>query len=130
MPLSGDQMRDAVDRYFAAWNRLDPAAYQACFTDDAVVQDPYGSSPLRGAKAVRGFFDAIAKALEDVAVSAEEIHVAGNRAAVLFNGKGVGKNGKPVELRGVDVFEFTDGGRISGLSAYWDPAAVLAKLRG
>jgi len=34
-----------------------------------------------------------------------------------------------VEVAGIDVFEFNEAGRITSLWAYWDPAAVLAKLR-
>jgi steroid delta-isomerase len=49
--------------------------------------------------------------------------------AVVFHGKAIGKNQKPVELAGIDLFEFNEAGRITSLWAYWDPAAVLAKLR-
>lgn len=129
MSLSADQMRDAVDRYFAAWNSLDVSSYTACFDENAVVHDPYGSPPLHGAKALREFFGGIAKALQEVDIVTEHLYAAGNRMAVVFKGKGIGKNGKPVDVEGVDVFEFTDGGRISSLWAYWDTAAVLAKLR-
>lgn len=129
MPLSVDQMREAVDRYFAAWNRLDPASYTACFAEDAIVHDPYGSAPLRGSDALREFFGGIARALREVNIVAERLHVAGNRVAVVFKGTGIGRNGKPVDVEGVDVFEFNVAGKISGLWAYWDPAAVLAKLR-
>jgi steroid Delta-isomerase len=129
MPFYDDEIRDAVDRYFSAWNSLDPSAYVACFADDAIVHDPYGSTPYRGAQALQEFFGGIAKALQEVTLEAERIHIAGNRAAVVFKGKGTGKNGKPVHVEGIDVFEFNDTGRISALGSYWDSAAVLAKLR-
>jgi steroid delta-isomerase len=126
---SAREVRDTVDRYFAAWASLDPAAYAACFSDAAVVHDPYGSTPHRGAKALREFFSGIAQALEEARIEAEAVHVAGNRAAVVFRGKAVGKNRKPVEVVGVDVFEFDEAGRITNLWAYWDSAAALMKLR-
>jgi steroid delta-isomerase len=129
MSLAGDAIRDAVNRYFAAWSSLDPVAYIACFSDDAVVHDPYGSTPRQGAKALREFFGGIAAALEEVRLEAEAVHVTANRAAVVFCGKAIGKNRKPVEVVGIDVFEFDDSGRIATLWAYWDSAAVLAKLR-
>jgi steroid delta-isomerase len=126
---SAKEMRDGIDRYFAAWASLDPAAYTACFSDDAVVHDPYGSTPHRGAKALRELFSGIAHALEEARIEAEAVHVAGNRAAVVFRGRAVGKNRKPVEVVGVDVFEFDEAGRITSLWAYWDSAAALMKLR-
>ena len=129
MPPSVDVMRDAVDRYFAAWSRLDPAAYTACFCADGILQDPYGSTPHRGAKSLREFFEGVAGALVEARIEAEAVHVAGNRAAVVFRGKAVGKNQRPVEVAGVDVFEFDEDGRITSLCAYWDSDAVLKKLR-
>lgn len=129
MSLSADQMKDAVDRYVAAWNSLDPSSYTACFAEDATVQDPYGSTPIRGKVALREFFNGVAQALQEIILVAEQRYVAGSRVAVVFRGKGIGKNGKPVEVEGVDVFEFNEAGRISALWAYWDAATVLAKLR-
>ncbi len=129
MRISAEQMRDAVDRYFAAWTSLDSSTYAACFANDAIVHDPYGSTPLRGTQALREFFGGVAKALLDVTLEVERIHIAGNRAAVVFRGKGTGKNGKPVHVEGIDVFEFNDDGRISALWCYWDSAEMLTKLR-
>ena len=129
MPPSSDVMRNAVDRYFAAWSRLDPAAYTACFCADGILQDPYGSTPRRGAKSLREFFEGVARALGEVRIEAEAVHVAGNRAAVVFRGKAVGKNQRHVEVAGIDVFEFDEDGRITSLCAYWDSDAVLKKLR-
>ena len=129
MSLSPQQMSDAVDRYFAAWSSLDPSVYVACFVEHAVVHDPYGSTPHQGASALREFFGAIAHTVQEVRIQADAVYAASNRAAVVFLGKAIGKNGKPVEVAGIDVFEFSDAGRITTLWAYWDPATVLAKLR-
>jgi steroid delta-isomerase len=129
MPLSTETMRDVIDRYFSAWCRLDSAAYAACFTAEAVLHDPYGSTPQQGSQGLRIFFTGVANALSEVRIEADTVFPAGNRAAVVFHGKGTGKNGKVVEVKGVDVFEFDEAGRITTLWAYWDSAAVLAKLR-
>lgn len=94
-----------------------------------MVHDPYGSTPLRGLRALREFFGSVSHALQEVRIHAQRVHAAGNRAAVVFQGEGIGRNGKPAKVEGVDIFEFADAGRISGLWAYWDSAAVLAKLR-
>jgi steroid Delta-isomerase len=129
LSLTSEQMRDAVDRYFAARNSLDAAACAACFTDDAIVHDPYGSTPIEGAVAIREFFDGLANVFRDFKVVAESIYPSGDRAAVLFRRTGVGKNGKPVTVDGVNVFEFNHAGRISSLWSYWDAVAVLAQLK-
>jgi steroid delta-isomerase len=129
MPLLADEIRDRVDRYFAAWRALDAAAWSACFAVNATSHDPYGSTPAHGHAALKGLFHTIANALQEVAIHAQEIYVVHDRAAVLFIGQGIGKNGKPVEVKGIDVFEFNEAGQIQTLWAYWNPAAVLEKLR-
>ena len=129
MSPSNEVMRDAVGRYFAAWTSLDPAAYAACFREDGMLHDPYGSTPRQGKKSLREFFEGVARALIEVRIEAEAVHVAGNRAAAVFRGKAVGKNHKHVEVAGVDVFEFDEDGRITTLCAYWDSAQVLNALR-
>jgi len=129
MSLSPERMRDAVDRYFAAWTSLDPSAYVACFADNAVVHDPYGSTPRHGAVALRDFFGAIAHAVQEVRIQADSVYVVSNRAAVVFRGRAIGKNQKPVKVVGIDVFEFNEAGRITTLWAYWDSGAVLAQFR-
>ncbi|MDH4185434.1 MAG: nuclear transport factor 2 family protein [Nitrospira sp.] len=129
MSLTPDKIRDAVDRYFAARNSLDPAACAACFTDDATIHDPYGATPVEGIAAVREFFEGVAHALQELRIVAETVYPSGTRAAVLFHGSGIGKNGKPVKVEGIDVFEFNHAERITSLCSYWDAAAVLAQLK-
>ncbi|NOS79684.1 MAG: SnoaL-like domain-containing protein [Nitrospira sp.] len=130
MPLSPDEIRDRVDRYFAAWRALDPTAWTACFAHDAISHEPYGATPVQGHAALKTLFHSIAGALQEVTIRAQETHISHNRAAVLFHGRGIGKNGKPVEVKGIDVFEFNEASEIQTFWAYWDPATVLAKLRG
>ena len=48
MPLSPDEIRDRVDRYFAAWRALDPTAWTACFAHDAISHEPYGARRFKG----------------------------------------------------------------------------------
>lgn len=129
MPLSPDEIRDRVDRYFAAWRALDASVWSACFAADAVSHEPYGATPTQGHAALKTLFHSIAGTLQEATIRAQETHVAHNRAAVVFRGQGIGRNGKPVEVQGIDVFEFNDDGQIQTLWAYWDPATVLVKLR-
>lgn len=129
MSVTPGEIRDAVDRYFAARNSMDSAASTACFTEDATMHDPYGSTPIEGAGAIRAFFDGLEHFFVDFKVVAEEIYPSGNRAAVIFRRTGVGKNGKPLTVGGVHVFEFNHAARITNLWSYWDAAAVLAQLK-
>lgn len=42
--------RALVERYVAAWDASDRAAYLALFADDATVEDPVGSGVREGAR--------------------------------------------------------------------------------
>ena len=129
MSVTADVMRDAVDRYFAARNSMDPAACTACFTEDATIHDPYGATPVQGVVELREYFDAIAKVLQEFRVEAVSVFISGDRAAALFRRTGIGKSGKPFTVEGINVFEFNHAGRITNLWSYWDAAAVLAQLK-
>lgn len=67
------------------------------------------------ATALRAFFDAIAHAVQEVRIQAKSVYASSNRAAVVFRGKAIGKNQKPVEVAGIDVFEFK---RLAGSRRY------------
>lgn len=67
--------------------------------------------------------------LQEVTIHPQETHISHNRAAIQFHGRGIGKNGKPVEVKGIDLFEFNEAGEIQTFWAYEDPAIVLAQLR-
>lgn len=49
--------KTAVDRYFLALNSMARDAYLACFSEDALVMDPYGGRPLQGVAGLHKFMD-------------------------------------------------------------------------
>ena len=50
-------MISVVESYFEALNRIDREAYLACFTEDAIVMDPYGGRPFEGQQGLNKFMD-------------------------------------------------------------------------
>ncbi|HEY9635812.1 MAG TPA: hypothetical protein V6D14_20570 [Coleofasciculaceae cyanobacterium] len=44
--------------------------------------------------------------------------------------RGISKNGKSVMFEGITVFEVNDAGKIQTTRAYWNPATIIAQLRG
>lgn len=117
-----------VSRYFAATRAMDPDAWLACFAEDAVSHDPYGTSSIRGKDGLRTFFLSVMTAFKEIGFTENFVAVAGNRAAVKFTARGVGTNGNTAICEGIDVFEVNDRGCIQTMWGYWDPAAMMAQL--
>jgi steroid delta-isomerase len=56
--------------------------------------------------------------------------VAENEAAVKWTIQGKSKSGKSVSFEGITIFEFNEAGKIQTTRAYWNPALMIAQLRG
>ena len=128
--MSTERIDKAVADYFAATRRMDASAWVETFAVDATSHDPVGAPPMNGHAALRQFFDGICGAFERVGLTEDHVFTSGNEAAVKWTGRGTGKNGREVTFEGIDVFEINDAGKIQTLRAYWDPAAMLARLQG
>lgn len=126
--MTNDEVKAAVESYFAATQRMDAKGWVDHFAVDAVSHDPVGGTPLRGHEELLAFFAQIAGAFTSVGLFADSIFPVPNGAAAKWTGRGVGKNGRSVTFEGVDVFEFDGNGKIRILWAYWNPAAMMANL--
>jgi steroid Delta-isomerase len=123
-----ETMITAIENYRAALNAIDRAAYFACFTEDALLQDPYGGRPLQGVDGLNKFFTGMERAWESFNMSYGEPYLGGNRAAVSWSVTAVAKSGKPVTFSGINTFTINDDGLISQLDGYWDAAAMMTQL--
>jgi ketosteroid isomerase-like protein len=97
----------AVDRFNAAFGRLDVDAVMAAYTDDCVFENtspaPDGQRVV-GAEAVRAFWTAFFRDNPHAQFTAEETFAAGDRCVVRWRydwGSG--------HVRGVDLFRVRDG---------------------
>lgn len=125
--------RDASLRSMEAVEAGDKSAWLALFSDDAVVEDPIGISPMdpigdghRGRAAIEAFYDSVVGPNESVRFSIERSHAAGNECAnvgtistTLPDGGGV------VHTDLVITYRVNDNGLVTSLRAYWE----MEKLR-
>jgi steroid delta-isomerase len=128
--MTPETIQTRINHYFAATRAMDLDAWLACFADDAVSHDPYGSPPIQGNDGLRKFFLSVATAFKEIGFTENFVIVTGNRAAVTFTVRGMGTNGKTATCEGIDIFEFNEGGTIQIMWGYWDPAAMIAQLQG
>lgn len=127
--MTPEAMQTLITRYFSATRAMDLDAWLACFANDAVSHDPYGTPPIRGTDGLRKFFLSVATAFKEIGFTERLVIVTGNRAAVTFIAQGIGNNGKRATCEGGDIFEFNDRGTIQTMWGYWAPAAMMAQLQ-
>jgi steroid delta-isomerase len=123
--------KSVVQGYFAASRSLAKAERMAaCFAEDAVSYDPLVGVVLRGRRELHQFCLGVSDLFEEVGLREDFVSINGNEVAARWTGRGIGKNGRVVTFEGIHLFEFNAKGQIQSLRAYWNPAAMMAQLRG
>lgn len=105
-----------------AFNAHDLDAVMSFFTEDCVFDAPHGPAPggrrLIGKEQVRTGFRARFEGIPDVEYGDERHWACGDRGVSEWTIRGTRSTGEPIEVRGCDLFEFTDG-RISRKDSFW-----------
>jgi hypothetical protein len=116
--MDGAFLRDFANRWLAAWNSHDTEQVLALLHPDIEWDEQvFWPHPLAGRAAVRGYVDAIWRAMPGYSVSEVQLFTAveDGRALVLFRQEGaapaaLGGPGNRFEVTGCDIFlGFTDG---------------------
>lgn len=106
----------------------------ALFTDDAVIEDPVGVSPIDptgkgqvGKQAIAGFWD------RHIAPNAIELDIrhsfaAGNECANVGKVTTTLPNGVTAVAEGVFVYRVNDQGKLVSLRAFWEFEKMLASM--
>ncbi|HEY1828404.1 MAG TPA: nuclear transport factor 2 family protein [Acidimicrobiales bacterium] len=119
MPTTA-QLRETMAKYGTAASSMDPDAYAALFTEDAVQVDPYPTPPNVGRAAIRAFIERGYSAAETFLFEVEQVHPVADRVAITFHITiGLANAGGTMHIRGVEVFTVNDEGLITAVDAYW-----------
>jgi steroid delta-isomerase len=128
--MSQEAIEAVVTAYFANMAAMNPEGWVEQFAQDAVSYDPVGHPPTKVHEGFREFFGQLQRVFEQLESTTEHMFVAGNEAAVKWVIQGISKSGKSVTFEGITVFEVNNSGKIQTTRAYWNPAAMMAQLRG
>jgi steroid delta-isomerase len=113
-------MASITDKYFKSLNNMDRDDYLSCFSEDAVVMDPYGSPPFAGKEALNAFMDTMQKTWTLFEMDPGRAFASGDRVAMTWDCTATAKNGKTADFSGINVFTLNEAGLISRVEAYWD----------
>ena len=121
MPTS-EHMQAAVEAYVRALNAADLDAIVALYADDALVEDPVGSTPKRGLAEIRAFYAGSLRLKLEVALEGS-VRAVASEAAFAFS-VSFEVNGQRTTIRPIDLFRFDDAGRIVHMRAFFGPANI------
>jgi len=121
------QMRIALQRYVDAINARDTEAVVQLYADDATIEDPVGSPPIRGRAAIADFYGKVVPMGLKLRMVAPVRGSHGNSAAMAFEVEAPAPGGARSVIRVIDVMTFDIEGRFTSMKAYWAPddATVL-----
>ncbi|MDA3644008.1 SgcJ/EcaC family oxidoreductase [Saccharopolyspora indica] len=114
-------IRDVVASYLKAVATGSAAEVAALYAEDAALEDPVGSQPVRGRAAITEFYSALENMRQDVELLA--VRVAGDSAAFHFRVRTELPDGA-AEIEPIDVMTFDEAGRITSMRAFWSPEDV------
>jgi steroid delta-isomerase len=126
--MTPEDVRAAVERYYAAISARDIDAAVTMFAPDAVMRDPVGMPPATDAPTRRQRYDGIALAFETFTITPDRIVVTGDEAAANWTANGKARTGRDVTFGGISTFVFDAEGRITQMSAYWDVSAIMSEM--
>jgi len=135
-PARAKVVEEAARRYFAAISARDPDAMAACFRPDG-IDDIVPLGVFRGPGEVRDLFTEFFAAIPDAemvvqrVVADREIAAVEYRLAGTFQGgpfQGIEPTGKRIEIRGTDLVEIDDEGKIIRNTGYYDGAAFARQI--
>jgi ketosteroid isomerase-like protein len=111
-----------LDALLDAFNAHDLDAIMSFFTDDCVFDTPRGPAPgghrLVGKQEVRKGFQARFDGIPDIEYTEDRHWSSGDRGVSEWTIRGTQATGESIEVRGCDLFEFTDG-KVSRKDSFW-----------
>ncbi|AKG23779.1 nuclear transport factor 2 family protein [Calothrix sp. 336/3] len=128
--MNPTEIEAIVRSYYENLAAMNPEAVLAHFAADAISHDPVGEPPAKVHEGFKEFIGRLQMVFESLETAIESIFFAPNSAAVKWTTQGISKSGKTVTFAGITIFEMNEDGKIHTTRAYWNPAAMLAQLRG
>jgi len=117
--MDPDDIHGLIRRYIAAFNARDYDTLLALFAQDAVLEDPVGSSPVRGKGNIRAFYEQFKDWQSSLALDGE-IRIADAAVAFPFRVD----MGEGQEIAVIDTFLFDTAGQIREMRAFWGPRNI------
>ena len=118
---SEQTMKQALQAYIDAFNRVDCDAIVALYADNATVEDPVGSEVKVGKAKIAEFYRYAISTGAKLKLAAPIRASHGTSAAMAFDVELNMPQGRAV-IRVIDVMSFDEHGKFATMRAYWGPS--------
>jgi len=120
MPDASASILDTISRYVETFTSGDRAAWLACFTPDATMEDPVGTPVKHGRDEIGAFYDQSTGTADSVELRlGTDPIVSGSQAAFVLDIV-VTLGGSKMGMNAIDVMTFDDDGHITSQRAFVD----------
>ncbi len=120
--MTGTEAMPQLEAFLDAFNAHDVDAIMSFFTEDCVLDTPRGPAPggtrFVGKEQVRKGIQARFDGIPDIEYADDRHWTSGDRGVSEWTIRGTQATGETIEVRGCDLFEFTDG-KISRKDSFW-----------
>jgi ketosteroid isomerase-like protein len=111
-------MRKTLQTYVDSINRKEPSTILDLFVGDGTVEDPAGTAPIRGHKAIGTFLEQGLARAHKITLQTPVRASFARSAAMAFTIE-FEMEGRQVSLDTIDVFKFNEEGKVIQMQAYW-----------
>jgi steroid delta-isomerase-like uncharacterized protein len=126
-----DEVQAVIDHLVEVMNTRDPAACAACYSGDAIVQDPRYPEPVCGRDIVREAFGYWFQAFPDVRIEVTDYTIDGNKVAMEWTfdgthtGEYLGVPGSGRRIKAVNISHFwVQGGMVTRDFSVFDASTL------
>ena len=127
--LTSQQIEAIIEDAFAGLISFDAQRVLQHYADDAVLEDPVGTTPMQGKPAIAAYLASFPTLFNQMKLYSLDIKPGGQEAGVTWRIRFTTKTGKVFFLEGIGFFKFNDQGLIQSEKQFFDLAYFLAQLQ-
>ena len=127
--LTSQQIEAAIEDAFAGLISFDAPRLLQHYADEAILEDPVGTTPMQGKTAIAAYLAAFPTLFNQLKLYSLDIKPGGQEAGVTWRIRFTTKTGKVFFLEGIGWFKFNEQGLIQHEKQFFDLAYFLDQLQ-
>ena len=127
--LTSQQIEAAIEDAFAGLISFDAQRVLQHYADDAVLEDPVGTTPMQGKAAIAAYLASFPTLFNQMKLYSLDIKPGGQEAGVTWRIRFTTKTGKVFFLEGIGFFKFNDQGMVQSEKQFFNLAYFLEQLQ-
>ncbi|WP_339321011.1 nuclear transport factor 2 family protein [Paenibacillus sp. FSL W8-0194] len=124
--LTEQHIKTAMQNYIDCFNRDDLEGILSLYAEDAVVEDPAGSEPVRGKAAIAEFYRKVVNGSTRIRRE-EPIRGSHEHSGAMAVHIETTVEGATIVIHVIELMTFNEEGLITGMKAYWGQSDIETK---